>query len=87
MTGTDQPEDTLSCAEFVELVTDYLEGALDPSTAERFALHASECPGCETFLDQIRETIRVTGRLEPDDIDPAVRDRLLAEFATWKRGS
>lgn len=79
------PDDTLSCAEFVELVTDYLEGALDRDTEGRFVLHATRCPGCETYLDQFRETIRVAGRLSPDDLDPQVRDRLLAEFATWKR--
>ncbi len=80
-------EDTLSCAEFVDLVTDYLEGELDRDTEGRFVLHATGCPGCESYLDQFRETIRIAGRLSPDDIDPLVRDRLLAEFATWKRAA
>jgi len=80
-------EEPLSCAEFVELVTDYLEGALDRWTEGRFVLHATQCPGCEVYLDQFRETIRVAGRLQPEDIDPVARDRLLAEFAGWKRGS
>jgi hypothetical protein len=79
-------EDSLSCAEFVTLVTDYLDGALDRWTEGRFVLHATNCPGCETYLDQFRETIRMAGRLRPDDIDPVVRDRLLAEFANWKSG-
>jgi len=84
MTGADQPEDTLSCAEFVELVTDYLEGSLDRWTEGRFVLHATMCPGCEIYLDQFRETIRVAGRLRTEDIKPVVRDRLLAAFATWR---
>lgn len=79
-------EDTLTCAEFVELVTDYLEGALDRWTEGRFVLHATACAGCESYLEQFRETIRVAGRLRPEDIDPTVRDRLLAEFAAWKSG-
>ena len=87
MTTEDLPEDTLSCAEFVELVTDYLEGALDRWTEGRFVLHATLCPGCEIYLDQFRETIRVGGRLTPEDLDPVVRDRLLAAFASWKLGS
>ena len=78
-------EQPLSCAEFVELVTDYLEGALDRWTEGRFALHATRCPGCDTYLEQIRETVRVAGRLDPEDVDPIVIDRLLAEFADWKR--
>ena len=85
MTSDESQEDTLSCAEFVELVTDYLEGVLDRWTEGRFVLHATNCPGCETYLDQLRETIRLSGRLSPEDIDPTVRDRLLAEFAGWKR--
>lgn len=84
--SSDEPiEDTLSCAEFVELVTDYLEGALDRWTEGRFVLHATRCQGCDTYLAQIRETVRVSGRLRPEDIDPVVRDRLMAEFADWKR--
>lgn len=83
-------EDTaggLSCAEFVELVTDYLEGALDPETEGRFVLHATACPGCETYLDQFRDIIAVSGRLRTDDIDADTRDRLLAQFRDWKRGA
>ena len=85
MDGDLPDEDTLSCAELVELVTDYLEGALDRWTEGRFALHITNCPGCETYLGQFRETIRVAGRLQPGDIDPLVRERLLAEFADWRR--
>jgi hypothetical protein len=85
MTG-DRGDEPLTCAEFVELVTDYLEGAMDRWTEGRFVLHATACPGCETYLDQFRETIRVAGRLVPDDLDGEVRDRLLAAFASWKRG-
>lgn len=77
----------LSCAEFVELVTDYLEGALDPETEGRFVLHATACPGCETYLDQFRDIIAVSGRLHTDDIDADTRDRLLAQFRDWKRGA
>jgi hypothetical protein len=79
-------EQPLSCAEFVELVTDYLEGALDRWTEGRFALHATRCPGCDTYLEQIRETVRAAGRLDPETVDPLVLDRLLLEFADWKRG-
>ncbi|MEP6814660.1 MAG: anti-sigma factor [Marmoricola sp.] len=74
---------TLSCAEFVELVTDYLEGALDADTERRFEAHAEACPGCEVYLDQIRETIAEVGRITPDDLDPDARARLLEAFRGW----
>jgi hypothetical protein len=47
----------MTCAEFVELATEYLDGALDPETAWRFATHPDECPGCAVYLDQLCEII------------------------------
>lgn len=76
--------DTLTCAEFVELVTDYLEDSLAPETKDRFQRHVLECDGCDAYLDQIRETIRVVGRIEPERIDPVTLDRLLDAFHDWK---
>jgi anti-sigma factor RsiW len=77
----------LTCAEFVELVTDYLEGSLDQDTERRFVAHAEVCPGCELYLEQIRETIREVGLVTPETIDPAARDRLLAAFRGWARSA
>ena len=74
----------LSCRELVELVTDYLEGALDRRTRRRFEHHISGCPHCTEYLEQIRETIRLTGRLSEEELDPRARDELLAAFRTWK---
>jgi anti-sigma factor RsiW len=73
----------LTCAELVELVTDYLEGALDREDAARFERHASCCPGCGTYLEQVRATVRLAGRLTPERLDPLARDRLLAAFRGW----
>jgi anti-sigma factor RsiW len=74
----------MTCEEFVELVTDYLEGSMDPETESRFALHAAQCPGCDVYLEQFRETIRRVGRIEPEVVDPAALDRLLGAFRGWK---
>lgn len=75
--------DSLTCAELVELVTDYLEGALEPAARRRFDEHLAVCLGCEDYLDQIRATIAIAGRVTPDDLDPVARDRLLATFRDW----
>jgi anti-sigma factor RsiW len=77
----------LTCAEFVELVTDYLEGALEPAEVARFEDHASRCPGCDVYLEQIRRTVDEVGRLTPDHLEPAARDQLLEAFRTWADGS
>jgi anti-sigma factor RsiW len=77
----------LSCQELVELVTDYLERALPASQARRFEEHLSGCPGCTVYLDQIRRTIDLTGRLTPEQLAPEVEEALLTAFRDWKSGA
>ena len=74
---------SLSCEQFVELVTDYLEGVLDEDGRRRFEDHLDLCPGCVTYLEQIKETIRQAGRVRPEDLSPAARDHLLEAFQDW----
>ena len=52
----------LVCQQVVELVTDYLEGALSPAEHRRFEAHLAGCPHCTEYLAQMRETIRLAGR-------------------------
>jgi anti-sigma factor RsiW len=68
------------CRQLVELVTDYLEGSLDPDTLRRVEEHLAGCPGCTAYLDEMRVTMRLTGRLTEDDIAPEARDALLHAF-------
>lgn len=74
----------LTCEEFVELVTEYPEGSLDPESEDRFVRHVRECSGCDAYLEQFRETIRTVGRIEPEQVDPSTLDRLLEAFGDWK---
>jgi len=53
----------LTCRELVELVTDYLEGALDPGDRARFEGHLDRCAGCRAYLGQMRATIWAAGHL------------------------
>ncbi|HET7428978.1 MAG TPA: zf-HC2 domain-containing protein [Gaiellales bacterium] len=73
----------LPCQELVELVTDYLEGTLPPVDRERFDRHIAGCDGCTTYLEQMRTTIRLTGRLRPEDISPDAHAALLRSFRGW----
>jgi anti-sigma factor RsiW len=74
----------LSCQEFVELVTDYLEGALSAEDTARFEEHVGRCTGCAAYLDQIRETIALTGRLSPESLSPEAERELLDAFRGWR---
>jgi len=77
----------LKCQELVELVTDYLEGRLSRADRKRFDGHLRHCPHCTAYVEQFRETIRLTGRLHDEDLEPAAREALLAEFRNWKSGA
>ena len=77
----------MNCAEFVELVTAYLEGALDRDTEQRFVEHIAICAGCDRYLQQIRLTVSQLGRLPGEEcLSGEARERLLAAFRGWARG-
>ena len=78
-------EEELACQELVEIVNNYLEGALPEADRERFDAHLEICEGCRRYLDQMRTTIRVVGTLTEDDLDPDARDQLLQLFREWNR--
>jgi anti-sigma factor RsiW len=73
----------LACREVVELVTAYLENALDPVDRERFEEHLVFCDGCEHYLEQMRSTIRLTGRVE-DQLPTELQAELLEAFRGWR---
>ena len=76
--------DDLSCAELVELVTRYLDGALPDDEATRFEEHLAVCEGCSNHLSQMRATVRAVGRLTESDLDEGAAADLLAAFRSWK---
>ena len=75
----------LTCKQLVELVTEYLEGALDEDAQARFASHLAECGGCDAYLDQLRTTIALVGRVTTDDLSEHANAELLAAFRGWSR--
>jgi anti-sigma factor RsiW len=77
----------LTCQELVELVTDYLDGALSRNDRARFDAHIAACTNCREYLAQFQQTIALTGMLREDDVDPAARDTLLAQFREWRNTS
>jgi anti-sigma factor RsiW len=75
---------TIVCKDLVELVTDYLEGALPPDAVVRLEAHLSGCDGCTRYLAQLRTTIRLTGMLTEADLPADGRAELLAAFRAWR---
>jgi len=74
----------MSCQELVELVNDYLEGALEPDDRARFEDHLDECEGCLNYLNQVRKTIELVGRLTEESVPAPAMDELRGAFRSWK---
>ena len=74
----------ISCRELVELLTDYLDDALEPSERVRLNTHLASCDGCSSALAQFRATIEMTGRLTEDQVAAPEREALRAAFRRWR---
>jgi anti-sigma factor RsiW len=80
-----QSLEPITCQQVVELVTDYLEGAMAPGEIARFEHHLGLCDGCAWYVEQIRMTVEAVGRIGEEDVPPDVRDGLVAAFRDFKR--
>jgi predicted anti-sigma-YlaC factor YlaD len=78
-------KDELNCQEVVELVTDYLEQALLPEMKAAFEEHVAECPGCDTYIEQVQQTIRMLRKLTEQPMFPETKEELLEIFRNWKQ--
>jgi predicted anti-sigma-YlaC factor YlaD len=74
----------LSCRELVELVTDYLEGALSEIDQARFEDHIGPCDACRIYVEQMRQTIELVGHLSVDALTPEAERDLLEAFRGWR---
>ena len=83
MTNVNQNQ--LNCQEVVELVTDYLEQALLPDMQAQFEEHIAECPGCDTYLEQVQQTIMLLRKLTEQQMFPKTKQELVEIFRNWKR--
>jgi anti-sigma factor RsiW len=77
----------LACNELVEIITDYLEGTLPKGDRARFDQHLMTCPGCSEYVEEMRTTLRLAGRLTVDSISTGARDELLRAFRRMKASS
>ena len=74
----------ITCQEVVELVTDYLEGALGVEETSLFEQHVNFCDGCVWYVDQLRLTVAAAAGLREEDLAPETREQLLTAFRHWR---
>ena len=77
----------LVCREAVELVTDYLDGTLSRRDRRRFEAHLRACPNCSAYLEQIRQTIALTGKVDTEELSAEARQELGELFRRWQSDS
>jgi predicted anti-sigma-YlaC factor YlaD len=77
-------ERALTCHEVIELLSNYIEEALSADDRRRVDEHLALCDGCTTYLEQMRETIRLTGRLTEEHVPEDEKVALLAAFRDWR---
>jgi predicted anti-sigma-YlaC factor YlaD len=78
-------ERDIACRNLVEMVTDYLEDALDADTATRVEEHLVICEPCAVYIDQMRLTSEAVGAAAAETPTPEDRAALLLAFRDWSR--
>ena len=71
----------MNCREFVEFLMDYLDESLADGVRQTFDQHIRDCPGCGTYLDTYRETVKLGKELCDDpeaDVPEDVPERLVS---------
>jgi anti-sigma factor RsiW len=74
----------LVCRDAVELMTDYLEGALGRRQRRRLERHLADCPHCRAYLEQLRATVVALGEPAEEPTDSATRDALLDLYRRYR---
>jgi anti-sigma factor RsiW len=77
----------LTCRELVELVTDYLEGAMPAGERARVERHLAACDGCTAYVEQMRLTLRALGKIPEETISERAREELMVVFRDVRRGA
>jgi anti-sigma factor RsiW len=74
----------LVCREAVELVTAYLDEALDPEQRAALERHLAGCPHCHEYFAQIQAVRQTAARVEPEDLPADARRDLMALYVQWR---
>lgn len=74
----------MSCQEFVEHATGYLEGTLSRREHKRLEEHLGVCGPCQVYLEQLRQTLDVTKNIEPPPVPNHVKQELAYIFTQWR---
>lgn len=75
---------SIACREAVALMTDYLDGRLEPGDRDRLERHLADCPHCSEYLAQLRVTVDALGSAGPDQLSDDALDELVSLYRRWR---
>lgn len=67
----------LTCKEFLQELSDYLDETIDAELRKKLESHITECPNCWVICDTSKKTIQVYKGMEPQNVPREVQDRLM----------
>lgn len=75
----------MKCEELLSLLTEYVDGTVDPSICAEFEKHMAGCNPCQVVVDNIRQTITLYKQGVPYELPSSFRERLHAAVRQrWK---
>jgi anti-sigma factor RsiW len=67
----------LTCKEFMQELSDYLDATVDAELRRKLEIHLGECPNCFVILDTTKKTIEVYKGVQAQPIPQDVQSRLM----------
>jgi anti-sigma factor (TIGR02949 family) len=67
----------LTCKEFVDGISDFIDDDVAPELREKLQKHISECPNCWVVYNTTKKTIQVYKGMEAQPLPDDVRERLM----------
>jgi anti-sigma factor RsiW len=66
----------MKCEELLKVLSDYVDGDVDPSICQQFEEHLADCDPCQVVVDNIRKTITLYRGGEPYRLPEEFHQRL-----------
>ena len=67
----------LTCKEFLQELSDYLDENVDAEIRAKLEHHITECPNCWVVCDTTKKTIQIYRGVDPYQMPAGVHDRLI----------
>jgi hypothetical protein len=68
----------LTCKQFLDELSDYLDEKTDETLRKKLEQHINECPNCWVICDTTKKTIQIYKGMDPFPISPEIHSRLMS---------